>query len=41
MVECRDVLKYCQSLQDWDVWKKKSHLTFIDENEEDAAIYYI
>lgn len=41
MVAHQGVLWHCQSLQDWDMWKKESRLSSIDENEEDAATYYI
>ena len=41
MAEFQVVLWYCQSCQEWNMFKKKSHLDLIDYNEEDAAIYYI
>ena len=41
MVECQAVLGYCQSCQERNTLKKKSHLDLTDYNEEDAATYYI
>lgn len=41
MVECQAVLGYCQSCQERNTLKRKSHLDLPDYNEEDAATYYI